>query len=344
MRKKIIGLFILTLGVKMKLIKHLVILLSLFTTEFFFAQTKATDVIITKKGEHISCTITHIDTAKVYFKVGGSVSSIEVNIPLVEVQDIQYAPKQIPALAQPTSQVQSDDYVPANTATVDTKAIKTFPPQKANCLTFFGGLAYPVGKFSSTELDTNEIGPANAGQLGKIHFTHRTKKDGVVGLSCFYSVNPLNTSPITDKYKYNTDSVWTADKAQWRAFGVQLSVGYHKMINNDISFYGNILAGYISLKYPEVTLRVSSFQYLKFNTVTADALSFGGEIGMNYRLFESLGAVINLAYVQSNCKFNEVLIQGESPLTNSKKVSQTIRNVKQSYQNVFVSLGVNYWF
>ncbi len=328
----------------MKAFKYLVILLFLFLVKPLSGQTQATDIIVTKKGEHINCTITRVDTVKVYFKVGGSASSIEVNMLVKDVQEIQYAPKQMPSLAQPTAQVQRDDYVPANTATVDTQTKKIVPPKKENCLSFFGGLAYPVGKFSSTQLDTNEIGPANAGQVGHIHFTHRHKSDLTIGINCFYSVNPLNTSPITDKYTYNTDSIWVADKAQWRAFGIHASIGYHKNLSRDLSIYGNVMAGYVSLKYPEVTLRVNSFQYLKFNTATADAFSVRFEAGLNYLLFESLGAELNVSYIHSRCKFNEVLIQGESPFTTSKKVSQTLRDVKQTYQNVFISLGVNYWF
>lgn len=328
----------------MKALRYLFIFSLLLFAKPLFCQTGANDVIITKKGERINCLVTRVDTVKVYFKVGGSVGSIEVNMLLSEVKEIEYAPKQLPSLAQPTAQIQRDDYVPANTATVDPQKNKMVAPKMANCLSFFAGLAYPVGRFNDRDLDTNEIGPATLGQMARIHFTHSNKRDITFGVNCFYSVNQLNTEPITQKYKLNTDSVWKADNAQWRAFGVHLTVGVHKRITNDISVYGNIYAGYLSLKYPEVTLRVSSFQYLKFNSATADAVSYGLGLGANYRLFQSLGASVNVSLIQAHCTYNEILIQGESPFTTSGKVSQTLRKVKQDYQNVFVSLGVNYWF
>jgi hypothetical protein len=328
----------------MKLLRYLVILLLVFLAKPALCQNPANDVIVTKKGERINCTVVRLDTSKVYFKVGGSVSSIEVSKPLSEVQEIQYAPKELPALAQPTAQTQKDDYVPANTATVDTQNKKLIQPKRSNCLSFFAGLAYPVGPFNKTGLDTNEIGPGILGQSARVHFTHNIKKELIVGVSCFYSMNQLNTGPITEKYKYNTDSTWSASEAQWRAFGVHLSVGFHKQFNEDISVYGNVYAGYLSLKYPEVTLRVSSLQYLKFNTATSDAISFGLGAGVNYRLFQSLGASANVSFIQAHCTYHEILVQGESPLTISKKVSQTLRDVHQDYQNVLVTLGVNYWF
>jgi hypothetical protein len=328
----------------MKPLRYFIIFFLAFLAKPLLGQNPANDVIITKKGEYISCTIIKLDTAKVYFKVGGNVGSIEVSKPLSEVQEIKYAPKEMPAMAQPSTEVQKDDYVPANTPTVDTQNKKMVHPKQNNCLSFFAGLAYPVGPFNQTHLDTNQIGPAVLGQAARIHFTHNVKKELIVGVSCFYSVNQLNTKPITEKYKYNTDSVWTADQAQWRAFGIHLSLGFHKRFNDDVSVYGNIYAGYLSLKYPEVTLRVSSFQYLKFNTATSDAVSFGLGAGVNYRLFQSLGASANISFIQAHCTYHEILIQGESPFTISKRVSQTLRNVNQNYQNVFVTLGVNYWF
>jgi hypothetical protein len=235
--------------------------------------------------------------------------------------------------------------VPVNSATVNPDTKKMDAPYKANCLSFFGGLASPQGKFAKRELDTNEIGPAILGQVGMISFTHRAKNGVVAGLNCFFSVNSLNTGPITDKYFFHTDSVWTADKASWRAFGIHLSLGYHKIFSEDVSVYAKLNAGYISLKYPEVTLSVSSSQYYKFNTATADAISYGATAGINYRLFESLGASFEVTYIQSNCKFNEILVQGESPATPvNKKISRTLRDIKQPYQDLFISLGVNYWF
>src|SRR5689334_22401998 len=117
----------------MKLLRYLVILLLLFLVKPALAQDAPTDVIITKKGERISCTVIRSDTAKVYFKVGGNVGGIEVSKPLSEIKEIQYAPKQMPpAMAQPTAQIQKDDYVPANTPTVDTQNKKMVAPKKPN--------------------------------------------------------------------------------------------------------------------------------------------------------------------------------------------------------------------
>src|ERR1041385_3583459 len=215
----------------MKTFRHFLILLLFCFTSSVFCQTQANDVIITKKGEQINCTVTRSDTAKIYFKVGGSMSSIEVSMPLSEVSEVQYAPKQMPALAQPSAQVQRDDYVEVNTASVNPSTKKMDPPYKANCLSFFGGFASPQGKFNGQPADTSSMGPGILGALAQLSFTHRTREGILVGLNCFYSVNQLNSGPITQKYTLLTDSNWKAEKAAWRAFGIHLSLGYHKIFS-----------------------------------------------------------------------------------------------------------------
>jgi opacity protein-like surface antigen len=329
-------------------LKYIFILFLLLLLKPAHAQTEESDVIITKKGERISCAITKQDSAKIYFKIGGNMSNIEANILLSEISEIQYGKKkqsQLPTLGQAPGTEQKDDYVPINTPTVNSQTKKMELPKKENSITIFAGGAWPVGNFNRTELDTNEIGPGKAGAAAGINFTHLSKNGLIFGLNAFLSNNELNTGPITNKYLYHSDSVWTADKANWRAFGIHLSIGYHKVFSEDLMVYAKINAGYISLKYPEVTLRVSSSQYLKFNSSTADAISYGAAAGINYRLFESLGASLEISYLQANCKFNEIIVIGEAPATPiNKKITQTKRDVKQSYQNVFVTAGVNYWF
>lgn len=331
----------------MKALRYLVIFFLSILARPICAQTQANDVIITKKGEHINCTITRSDTAKIYFKIGGNMSNIEANMLLRDVAEVQYVPKQMPALIQPSAQVHRDDYVEVNTASVNPSTKKMDPPFRSNCISFFGGLASPLGKFSKQTVDTNEIGPAMMGSLAQLSFAHSTREGLLIGLNCFYSVHQLNTDPITEKYHLSTDSNWKADKTNWRAFGIHLSLGYHKIFSDDISVYVKANVGYISLRYPELHLYVNTSQYLKFNTATSDAVSYGATIGFNYRLFQSLGAAVEVSYVQANCKYNEILIQGETPTgvgQPTKKISKTLRDVKQSYQNVFISLGVNYWF
>lgn len=330
------------------LVKYLFTLFMLLLLKPAFAQIQASDIIVTKKGEHISCSITRQDSARVYFKVGGNMSSVEANIPLNEISEIQYGEKkqpQMPTLGQAPGTEQKDDYVPPNTPTVNTLTKKLDAPRKENSISVFASGAWPVGNFNRKTLDTNEIGPALTGAAAGLNFTHMSKNGLAVGLNCFLSTNELNTEPITNKYLYHSDSVWKADKANWRAFGIHLSIGYHKVFSEDLLMYAKINAGYLSLKYPEVTLSVSSYQYLKFNSSTADAISIGAALGINYRLFQSLGAALEISYLQANCKFNEILVIGEAPSTpTNKKISQTLRDVKQSYQNVFISAGVNYWF
>src|ERR1043165_9648252 len=140
-------------------LKYILVVLCVMVFGIGFSQNPQPDVITTKKGEHINCTVIRSDTAKLYFKVSGNISGIEVSKPLSEIQEIQYAKREPPAIGQPSTEVQKDDYVPVNTPTVDTQNKKLVHPKRTNCLSFFAGLAYPVGPFNDAHLDTNQIGP-----------------------------------------------------------------------------------------------------------------------------------------------------------------------------------------
>lgn len=303
------------------------------------------DVITTIKGEKINCVISKEDSIKVYFKIGGNLSSVEASILRSEIESIQYAKKQqVPTLTINPDQVVHDDYVAPTSSAITTSSLVP-PKPKSNCLALFIGMSNPVAKFKSEQLDTNEIGPAKNGQVIGLSFTHLTRSNFGIILSGFFANNELNAVPITAKYKSHTDSVWNASKAYWRSYGVNFGLIYHKELVKDLSFNMKMNMGYMSLIYPDVKLSVSSSNYIQFQSVTADAISYGGGIGLGYRILEGLNATLEMNYLQASVKYNEVLIQGEEPSTPfNKKISLTKRDIKQQYQTVFFNLGLAYWF
>lgn len=307
------------------------------------------DVITTVKGDQIICTITKEDSAKVYFKLGGNLSTVEASLSRKDISSIKYAPKQtepIPVLTiNPAQAAEHYDYVaPSPTASASQSLTPVVPKKRMNGLSLNIGLSAPVGKFSSTVLDTNQIGPGNNGQVVGLNFIHIAKNNFGIALSGFIARNDLNASPITAKYHSYTDSVWSADRAEWRCAGVNLGLIYLKEIN-DFSVYGKISGGYLTLKYPELKIAVSSNYYLKFEAASADALSLGGSVGIGYTVLENLKVNLEMSYVHAKCNYNEVLILGEEPAVGfPKKISMTRRNVKQNYQTIFATLGMSYWF
>lgn len=310
-----------------------------------FVGVSQNDVITTIKGEKINCVISKEDSAKVYFKIGGNLSTVEASILRSEIESIQYAKKQqIPTLTVNPDQVVHDDYVAPTSSAIPTESIIPAKP-KLNNLSLFIGLSNPVGKFKDEQLDTNEIGPAKNGQVIGLGFTHLFNSNFGITLNGFFANNELNAAPITAKYKSYTDSTWNASKAYWRSYGVNFGVIYHKELIKDLSFNAKINAGYMSLIYPDVKLSVSSANFLQFQSVTSDAVSFGGGIGFGYRILEGLNMNLEMNYLQALVKYNEVLVQGEEPSTPfNKKISLTKRNIKQHYQTVFFNLGLSYWF
>ena len=319
----------------------------LFSIIGYFASSQ-NDIIHTVKGEKIVCSITKEDSTKVYFKIGGNLSSIETSIARDQISSIQYAPKktpEIPKLMQAPGQAQTDDYVaPTSTAVPNSTINAASAPKKVNHISLCVGMSAPVGKFNKEILDTNEIGPGLNGQMVALGFTHLVKNNLGFHMNAFYSNNELNSKPITEKYKYNTDSNWMAEKAYWRSFGMSFGLLYYKEIN-DFTVFAKINAGYISLKYPELKLINHADNYLKYQAVTSDAVSFGGGLGASYKLNENLNVNFEVNYLQATCKYSEILILGEEPgIVASKKLSITKRDIKQTYQNVFASLGMSYWF
>lgn len=330
----------------MKILKFLVVFIALFAFNHVKAQN---DIIITVKGEKINCVITKEDSVKVYFKVGGNLSSIEASVLRSDIQSIQYGKKQqLPTLTINPEQAVHDDYVAPTTTAIPTASLA--PPRfNKNSLSVYIGLSNPVGKFLNENLDTNEIGPAKKGQTIGLGFTHLIKRKYGIFLNAFYANNELNTQPVTAKYKTYTDSVWSASRSYWQSYGINFGYIFHYQFKSeslkDLSFNTKLNGGYMSLIYPDVKLSVSSSNYLQFEKVTADALSFGAGIGISYRVLEDLNVIAELNYLQSKVKYNEILVQGEAPATPyNKKISLTKRDITQNYQAVFFNLGLSYWF
>ncbi len=328
--------------------KQVKLFITLLLCLFFNSAWSQNDIIHTTKGEEIICNIIKEDSSNVYFKVGGSLSTVEASLNRSQISSIQYAPKnapKLPPMMQSPGQVERDDYVaPTNTAIVSPTKEPPSSPQKQNSFSIHVGISSPTGNFKKTKLDTNDIGPGKTGQIVSLQFTHMLKKNFGIFFNGFFSNNELNSVPLTTKYKYNTDSTWTAGKANWQSFGASVGLMYYKEFK-DISFFGKINGGYLSLKYPPLSLSMHSVYTLNYQTVTSDAVSFGGGIGFGYKLFEDLNAIFEVDYLQATCKYNEVLIIGEQPgVTVPQTVSITKRDVKQTYQNIFITLGLSYSF
>lgn len=325
---------------------HFIVLFCLLSLHF----KSQNDVINTIKGDKVICKITKEDSARVYFKVGGELGKVEASITRNEIRSIEYAPKETPKpppLTMNPANIDHDDYVapPTSTNTIPAPQKTATPLKKSfnTCYLKIGG-SIPVGKFEKQKLDTNEIGPGMPGQMIDIGFSHHTNKNLGITVNGFYAQNELNTVPILAKYKASTDSVWHADKAYWRSVGINVGVFVFKEVN-DFLFFAKLNAGYLSLKHPELKLDINSAYYLNYQTVSSDALSFGGGAGLSYKLLENLNLVAEISYLQARCKFNEVLIIGEEPGTPyPKKISITQRDVIQNYQNIFTSIGLSYRF
>lgn len=328
---------------KLNLLKLTLLNLFIFLGNYIFAQN---DIINTLKGEQIICTITKEDSVKVYFKIGGNVSSIEANILRTEIKSIEYAPKKqnTPELiANPESEKQQQDLVdyvgndlPYNkpTAKYVTK----------NGISLSIGSALPIGKFAKETLDTNEIGPGKPGYLICLGFSHYAKKNIGFDMRAFYANNELNSTPIAEKYAYHTDSLWRPEKANWIAYGINIGFLLRKEFKY-FTVFGRVSAGYATLKYPDLKLSVSSKNYIQFQSVNADAISIGLGGGLSYEILKGLDLILNMDYNHAKFKYNEILFIGETPNgLSTKKVSGTKRDVEQLYQNIYSTLGLCFWF
>jgi len=305
------------------------------------------DVINTYNGDRIRCQITKEDSVKVYFKIGGNASAVEANLKRSEIKSIEYAPKnnQQPSqlMQNPENEninTQKDDYVVEHPQPVNE------PEKKARNAAFISmGFANPVGEFAGSKLEADDVGPGMNGFSLGAGFIHYMKKYLGADLRLIYAQNELNSLPFRSQLQQKTDSVWKAEKANWRAFGINLGFIVHKEIK-DFDFYARVSAGYTSLRYPDVKLFINADNYISYQSVTDDALSFGFGGGLTYTILEGVDVLANVDYLHSTFKYSEVLFIGEESGSGNfkNKISGTKRDVKKTYQNLFISLGLRYWF
>lgn len=326
---------------------HIKYFILLFLSMFRFSISAQNDIINTVKGEKINCTITKEDSARVYFKIGGNLSKVDASIARSEIRSIEYAPKQAPTpptLSMNPNDIAKDEYVMPKSELTPTVAIIPLAKKTFNTAYLKIGMSLPVGEFEKIKSDTNTIGPGMPGQFVDIGFSHYAKKNVGINVNGFYAQNEVNTVPIRTKYLQKTDSDWVADKAYWRAIGINVGVLTYKELN-DFLIFAKLNVGYLSLKHPELKLSISSLNYLQYQAVSSDAISVSASIGGSYKILENLDLTMEFSYLRAKCKFSEVLIQGEEPTTSfPKKISITQRDVIQKYQSVFSSIGLSYRF
>ncbi len=328
---------------KPSLLKFSVFLVLLFVSNLLNAQN---DIINTLKGEQIICNITKEDSIKVYFKIGGNITGIEASILRKEIKSIEYAqikqeaPQLIADPGSETISVEKVDYVNSENIIVN----PTKDSFTKNGVFLAIGNALPLGKFAKQKLDTNEIGPGNSGYVVGIGFVHYTKNNLGFDMRACYANNELNAAPIASKYQYHTDSVWSPEKSNWQSYSLNIGILYQKKFKY-FGAFARLSAGFTTLKYPDLKLSISSKNYIQFQSVNADAISFGIGGGLSYEVLENLEVILNVDYNHAKFKYSEVLFIGETPSgLSTKRISGTKRDVIQVYQNLFTTLGVCFWF
>ncbi len=302
------------------------------------------DIILTIKGERITCFITKEDSARVYFKVGSNLSSVEASLLRSEIKSIEYANRNKAPLLQSNPgdknpQLEQEDYA----IEIPPTPIKKNSDQGKNA--FFAGLGFakPTGKFSNGS-DTNYIGPGKNGYLLRAGFVHHFHKNVGFDVNVFYTQNEWNSLPAIKRMESYTDSVWKANKAYWKAIGLQIGFIIRKEIQ-DFDVYARVSGGYTSLKYPQAMLRVSSKYFTETQSVNADAISLSAGTGVYYKILETVDVFFHTEIYSSTHKFKEILYLGERPgglFVN--KTSITKRDVRVTYSNLFSILGLRYRF
>lgn len=302
------------------------------------------DVIVTTKGEKITCVITREDSSTVYFKVGGAMSKIEANLSRKDIASIEYGSKKIaPPIINPAN-IERDDYVAPPTETVIASQQKKPKGRSYNQFSLLGGYHLPLGEFSDPNTPTSSIGPGVNGYLVQAGFTHLHYSHFLIGLHAFYAQNEVNTLPSTTALFNSTDSTWTAERAYWKSFGIQIGAGYHLTLKDlNFSIRGN--AGFITLIHPQIKYSISSQNYRTYQSTSSDAIVFGGAVSAGYRVLEDLFVNVEIGYMRSKNTFNEILIIGEDPYaTPNKRFTLTQRDVERSYENLSLLIGLSYRF
>lgn len=325
--------------------KRFCLLISFFLLTFL--SNAQQDLIKTTDGEEINCFITREDSLKVYFKVGSINSNVEAFVNKSKVKEIVYFKKkedeQAPIFTINPAQAVEDKQTTDTTVQESYVEIKPKPEKKLNAIGLQFGLAMPTGNFANSS-DTNVIGDAMPGYLINLQFNHGFTNGLNIQLNAGYSQFAINTDKLVQRYSANTDSVWTAQGGNYTAYAADAAIGYCKFFN-DFYVRGNLHVGFISMNIPKLKYGVSSSRFLEYQTVSADAVSFGGSVSFGYYIFESISVDLNIYYKQSNVLYREVLIFGEEPTaTTPNKLTYTRRDVKLPYKSLGFSLGFNFWF
>ena len=159
-------------------------------------------------------------------------------------------------------------------------------------LSISGGLAVPLGKFSSTDQNDPKAGFANTGYGITINYSYFINSVASIEAMVLGNSNPINRKTLADQFSKTNFNIlsssityypnWQIEKANWRSAAVLAGLGSQwTMPDEGWRFKVKAMAGYIYVNSPEFKAESKTdTSYAFFNQKGSDgrgfAFGFGG--------------------------------------------------------------------
>jgi len=202
------------------------------------------------------------------------------------------------------------------------------------------GPSIPTGDFASKDMNNEAAGFAKTGAIFDITFAYKLNKNFGVTALLRGQANKLDAKAISNEmYKQLPSEVSSSVSTSSWGVGGLLIGGYSTVpVAKQLSFESRLMLGFISATSPDVTINLSGFgetAWVKQSSTTSTALAYLAGVGLKYDAGKRVCVLLNVDYLGSNPKFDNVE-------TTSSDGEMSKDSYSQAFGTVNFGFGIGY--
>ena len=202
------------------------------------------------------------------------------------------------------------------------------------------GPSIPTGDFASKDMNNESAGFAKTGAIFDITFAYKLNKNFGVTALLRGQANKLDAQAVSNEMSKQMPPEFsnTVRTGSWGIGGLLVG-GYSTIpIAKQLSFESKLMLGFISATSPDVTINLSGYgetAWVKQNSVSSTAFAYMAGIGLKYDAGKRVCVLLNVDYLGSNPKFDNVE-------TTSSDGEMSKDSYSQAFGTVNFGFGVGY--
>jgi len=188
------------------------------------------------------------------------------------------------------------------------------------------GPSFPIGKFASKDLNSDEAGFATSGAIFDISFAYKLG-NGNFGITALLrgQYNDLDAQKIEN----DLNAGLTVDADGWSVGGLMVGGFGEFPISSKVTFDPRLMIGFMNTSSPEITISGNG-DWIKQSSSDATSFAYLMGAGFKFNVGKKLYLLTNIDYLRSKPEFSDVEIIASDGTRDFTTWSQTISTINLS--------------